>query len=162
LAATNTGGRSHNRDTSGRSFVPSHSGRNDNNNFVPHKVWSILTPAQRIAIARDRREGKQASVQGSSHGGYGRGGRSYTPYFRGGGRGRYYSGRGGRLNNMGREINAVSIDNRAKPSDMSQLTETAAPTQTQNNARQSFGRSSYSNYRQDNQSSSSTPRANNN
>jgi hypothetical protein len=87
-AATNTGGRSHGgqsvasrghggQDTSGRGFVPSHSGRNNNNNFVPHEVWSILTPTQRITISRDRREGEQASVQGSSHGGYGRGGRSY-------------------------------------------------------------------------------------
>jgi hypothetical protein len=92
-----------------------------------------LTPAQRIAIVRDRNENDSVTPH---HGGRGRGGRGRYHYD---GRGRNNQGRDGR-GGPGRSISTVNVehvDNAA----MSQVTE--AVTTIPNNAGQSFGRASY-------------------
>jgi hypothetical protein len=145
IAASNTRqGRTSGRGRSGRSVGSnSQSGRSqtpnqtDRSTFVPHEVWGILTPAQRHAITRARGENESLNNQ---HGGYGRGGRGYN--YRGDGRGRFDTNRGGRNFHQGRNINAINVDRRNDSTDMSQMTEnfTAPPS---NNAGQSFGRQPY-------------------
>jgi hypothetical protein len=144
VAASNTypgrsagrSGRSTSANTqAGRSHASNNS---DRSNFVPHEAWGLLTPAQRFAIANNRRETESSIIQ--QHGGYGRGGRGFV--HRGGGRGRFDHNRGGRTYHPGRNINSVNIERQIDSSDMSQMTETAAPP-PHNNAGRSFGRSSY-------------------
>jgi hypothetical protein len=134
---------------------------NDRSNFVPHEVWSILSPAQRGAIARDRNENESATM--TQHGGFGRGGRGYNR--RAGGPGRFDSNRGaGRGGYQGRNIHAINVDRHTDYTEMSQMTE-PTPQPVQNNAGRSFGRPSYnqpSNQSTHTVSNNSTNRTNDN
>jgi hypothetical protein len=134
---------------------------NERSNFVPHEVWSVLSPSQRSAIARDRNENE--SLATPQHGGFGRGGRAYN--HRGGRFGRFDNNRGaGRGNFQGRNLHAINVDRRHDFTDMSQMTE-PAPQTVQNNAGRSFGRPSYnqaSNQSTNTVSNNSTNRTNEN